>query len=228
MSKTKFLAITIIFVILVVPVMGRKTFGAEPVVVLKAGHAVDPSHPYHRGLVEFARLIENRTNGKYRIDLYPSAQLGNERDMIEGLQLGTLDLVVTSTGPVSNFVPRMGVVDLPYLFKNRQHAYTVLDGPIGESLLEGFKGNGIVGLAFWENGFRCLTNSRRPIKTPEDVKGLKIRTMENIATFKCLGASPTPMAWSEVFTSLQQGVLDGQENPISIIYHQRIYEVQKS
>jgi TRAP-type C4-dicarboxylate transport system, periplasmic component len=149
-------------------------------VVLKAGHAVDPSHPYHRGLVEFAKLIENRTNGKYRIDLYPSAQLGNERDMIEELQLGTLDLVVTSTGPVSNFVPRMGVVDLSYLFKNRQHAYTVLDGPIGESLLEVFKGNGIVGLAFWENGFRCLTNSRRPIKTPEDVKGLKIRTMENI------------------------------------------------
>jgi len=199
-------------------------------VVLKAGHAVDSSHPYHLGLVEFARLIETRTNGKYKIDIYPSAQLGNERDMIEGLQLGTLDFVVTSTGPISNFLPKMGIVDLPYLFRSRQHAYTVLDGPIGKSLLDGFKGKKIVGMAFWENGFRCITNSKRPIETPQDLKNLKIRTMENpvhIATFKCLGASPTPMAWSEVFTSLQQGVLDGQENPISIIYHQRIYEVQK-
>ncbi|MDK2924255.1 MAG: hypothetical protein PWQ41_29 [Bacillota bacterium] len=199
-------------------------------ITLKAGHAVAETHPYHLGLVKFAEIVGQKTNGQIKIDIYANGQLGNERDMIEGLQIGTIDLVVTSTGPVSNFVPEMGVVDLPFLFRDREHAYKVLDGQIGQDLLKKFDAKNIVGLAFWENGFRHLTNSKRPVNTPEDVKGLKIRTMENPVhqeTFRVLGADPTPMAWSEVFTALQQKTIDGQENPIPIIYNQKIYEAQK-
>jgi len=202
----------------------------EKPVSLKLGHAVAPEHPYHLGAVKFAELVAQKTGNKVKIDVYPSTQLGNERDMVEGLQLGTIDLVVTSTGPLGGFVPRMFVVDLPFLFRDREHAYKVLDGPIGRDLFEAFSPKGIKGLAFWENGFRQITNNVRPIEKPEDLKGIKIRTMENkvhLASFRAFGASPTPMAWSEVYTALQQKTIDAQENPIAIIYHQKIYEVQK-
>jgi tripartite ATP-independent transporter DctP family solute receptor len=202
----------------------------EKQVVLKLGHAVAPEHPYHLGAVRYSELVAQRTKSKVKIDVYPSAQLGNERDMVEGLQLGTIDLVVTSTGPLGGFVPRMFIVDLPFLFRDREHAYKVLDGPIGRELLDAFAAKGIKGLAFWENGFRQITNNARPIEKPQDLKGIKIRTMENkvhLASFKAFGASPTPMAWSEVYTALQQKTIDAQENPIAIIYFQKIYEVQK-
>ncbi len=197
---------------------------------LKLGHAVAPDHPYHLGAVRFAELVGQRTKNKIKVDVFPSTQLGNERDMVEGLQLGTIDLVVTSTGPLGGFVPKMFVVDLPFLFRDREHAYKVLDGSIGKELLAAFSAKGIKGLAFWENGFRQITNNVRPIEKPEDLKGIKIRTMENkvhLASFRDFGASPTPMAWSEVYTALQQKTIDGQENPIAIIYHQKIAEVQK-
>jgi len=202
----------------------------EKQVVLKLGHAVAPEHPYHLGAVRYADLVAQRTKSKVKIDVYPSTQLGNERDMVEGLQLGTIDLVVTSTGPLGGFDPRMFVVDLPFLFRDREHAYKVLDGPIGRELLDAFSAKGIKGLAFWENGFRQITNSVRPIEKPEDLKGIKIRTMENkvhLSAFRAFGASPTPMAWSEVYTALQQKTIDAQENPIAIIYFQKISEVQK-
>jgi tripartite ATP-independent transporter DctP family solute receptor len=202
----------------------------EKQVVLKLGHAVAPEHPYHLGAVRYSELVAQRTKNKVKIDVYPSTQLGNERDMVEGLQLGTIDLVVTSTGPLGGFVPRMFVVDLPFLFRDRAHAYKVLDGPIGRELLDAFSAKGIRGLAFWENGFRQITNSVRPIEKPEDLKGIKIRTMENkvhLSAFRAFGASPTPMAWSEVYTALQQKTIDAQENPIAILYFQKIYEVQR-
>lgn len=200
-------------------------------IILKAGHSVAPTHPYHMGLEKFAQLIEERTDGKVKIEIFHSSQLGNERDMIEGLQMGTIDMAVSSTGPLGGFEPKMLVVDLPFLFRDREHAYKVLDGEVGKDLLSSLSSKGIAGLAFWENGFRHITNSKKPINSPEDLKGLKIRTMENqvhMDSFKELGADPTPMAWSEVFTALQQGVIDGQENPIPIIYTQKVYEVQKN
>lgn len=202
----------------------------EKQVVLKLGHAVAPEHPYHLGAMRYSEWIAQRTKNKVKIDVYPSTQLGNERDMVEGLQLGTIDLVVTSTGPLGGFVPRIFVVDLPFLFRDREHAYKALDGPIGRELLDAFSAKGIKGLAFWENGFRQMTNNVRPIEKPEDLKGIKIRTMENkvhLSAFRAFGASPTPMAWSEVYTALQQKTIDAQENPIAIIYFQKIYEVQK-
>lgn len=199
-------------------------------ILLKAGHSVPPTHPYHLGLEKFAELIDERTDGKVTIEVFHSGQLGNERDMIEGLQMNTMDMVVSSTGPMGGFEPKMLVVDLPFLFRDRQHAYNVLDGEVGKELLSSLTDKNLVGLAFWENGFRQLTNSKKPIETAEDIEGLKIRTMENevhMDAFNELGADPTPMAWSEVFTALQQGVIDGQENPIAIIYSTKIYETQE-
>ncbi len=220
--------ITIIFIILTTWVPSGEC--QEKPVNLKLGHAVAPEHPYHLGAVKFSELVAQRTKNRVKIDVYPSTQLGNERDMVEGLQLGTIDLVVTSTGPLGGFVPNMFVVDLPFLFRDREHAYKVLDGRIGRDLLDAFSSKGIKGLAFWENGFRQITNNVRPIEKPQDLRGIKIRTMENkihLASFRAFGASPTPMAWSEVYTALQQKTIDAQENPIAIIYHQKIYEVQK-
>ncbi|HZK18774.1 MAG TPA: TRAP transporter substrate-binding protein, partial [Clostridia bacterium] len=193
------------------------------------GHAVAESHPYHLGLEKFKELVEERTNGQIEIDLYANATLGSERDMIEGLQLGTIDFVVTSTGPVGNFIPEMNVVDLPFLFSSTEHAHKVLDGEVGQDLLKKFDDIEIVGLAFWENGFRHLTNSKHPVNVVEDIRGLKIRTMENAVhqdTFRHLGADPTPMAWGEVYSALQQKTIHGQENPIPIIYNMNIHEVQ--
>ena len=229
MRRTRIIAILIV---LFVPNITWVDLGIsqEKQVVLKLGHAVAPEHPYHLGAVRYSDLVAQRTKSKVKIDVYPSTQLGNERDMVEGLQLGTIDLVVTSTGPLGGFVPRMFVVDLPFLFRDREHAYKVLDGPIGRELLDAFSAKGITGLAFWENGFRQITNSVRPIEKPEDLKGIKIRTMENkvhLSAFRAFGASPTPMAWSEVYTALQQKTIDAQENPIAIIYFQKIYEVQR-
>jgi len=130
----------------------------EKPVNLKLGHAVAPEHPYHLGAVKFAELVAQRTGNKVKIDVYPSTQLGNERDMVEGLQLGTIDLVVTSTGPLGGFVPKMFVVDLPFLFRDREHAYKVLDGPIGKEIFEAFSAKGIKGLAYirWIDLFSVL------------------------------------------------------------------------
>ena len=229
MKRTFVIAILIALFTLSSVLMDSASSQDKPI-VLKLGHAVAPEHPYHLGAIKYSELIAQRTNNKVKIDVYPSTQLGNERDMVEGLQLGTIDLVVTSTGPLGGFVPKMFVVDLPFLFRDREHAYKVLDGPIGRDLFDAFAAKGIKGLAFWENGFRQITNNVRPIEKPEDLKGIKIRTMENkvhLASFRAFGASPTPMAWSEVYTALQQKTIDAQENPIAIIYHQKIAEVQK-
>jgi len=143
--------------------------------------------------------------------------------------MGTLDIAVSSTGPLGNFVEDFLILDLPYLFSNYEHAHAVLDGEVGEGLKAQLTDLGIVGGAFWENGFRQMTNSKLAINSPADCAGLKLRCMENqahIAAFSALGMDPTPMAWSEVFTALQQGVIDGQENPIAVIYSNAVYEAQ--
>jgi tripartite ATP-independent transporter DctP family solute receptor len=197
---------------------------------LVEAHTTTSDHPYTLGMVRYADLIKERTRGRVTIQIHHSRELGDEREVVEGLQLGTIQLTVTSTGPLGGFVPEMNVVDLPFLFRDPQHAYKVLDGEIGRSLLNKFEAVGIKGLAFWENGFRHITTSKKPVREPGDLKGLKIRVMENKvhqAAFRQLGADATPMAWGEVFTSLQQGLLDAEENPIPIIYTFKLNEVQK-
>ena len=177
----------------------------------------------------FAETIAERSDGAFEIALRPAGALGGERDVIEGLQIGTVELTISSTGPIGNFVPEVYALDFPFLFDDYASAHAVLDGEIGQELLASFQPHGIVGLAWAENGFRHITNSVRPIREPADLAGLKLRTMENevhIAAFRAAGAAPTPMSWTEVLTSLQQGTIDGQENPIPIVTANNMWEIQ--
>lgn len=203
--------------------------GDGETIVLRASSSTAPDHPYNLGLEHFAELVSERTNGAVEIDIFPNSALGDERANIEDLQMGTLDIAVSSTGPLGNFVSDFLILDLPFLFKNYDHAHAVLDGEIGQNLLAKLDDIGVVGGAFWENGFREMTNSKHPINTVEDCAGLKLRCQENqvqMDAFSALGMDPTPMAWSEVFTALQQGTVDGQENPIAVIYSNKVYEAQ--
>ncbi len=198
---------------------------------LKMNIAIAQNSHYGVAIDAFAREVETRTGGRYRIQTFYSGALGAERESVEGVQLGTLDLTLTSTGPLPNFVPDIAILDIPFLFRDYAHARAVLDGPIGQEMLQKFPPKGMVGLAWAENGFRQMTNNKRPINTPDDVKGLKMRTMENpihIEAYRQLGIQPTPMAFTEVFTALQQGTVDGQENPLSVITSAKLDQVQKN
>jgi TRAP-type transport system periplasmic protein len=186
----------------------------------------------HQGIAidTFAAEVEKRTQGRYIIKTFYASSLGAERESIEAVQLGTHELTFTSSGPVPNFVPDVSILDIPFLFTGKPHARAVLDGPIGQEYLTKFDAKGLKALAWGENGIRHMTNSKRAVNTPEDLKGLKMRTMENpvhIAAYKGFGIIPTPMAFSEVFTALQQNTVDGQENPISVITSNKFDQVQK-
>ncbi|MBS3976161.1 MAG: TRAP transporter substrate-binding protein [Syntrophomonadaceae bacterium] len=197
---------------------------------IRVAHTTSPESHYHQGLLKFDELLRAKSNGRVELQIFHSAQLGSERDAIEGVSLGTLEMTLVSSAPLSGFSDKFLAFDLPFIIQDRQKAYTVFDGPIGKEILASLEPKGILGLGIWENGFRMLTNNKRPIMNPEDVKGLKIRLMENpvhVATFKHLGAHPVPMPFGEVFTALQQGTIDGQENPLVIINTSKFYEVQK-
>jgi len=198
--------------------------------VIRLAHVVNERDGFHIAALKFKELVEARTKGQLAIEIYPNASLGDERTLLEGMQLGTIDMGVITNGPVANFLPRMAAFEMPFLFASAQEAYYVLDGPVGKKLLAELETVNLKGLAYAERGFRNLTNSKRPVATPDDIKGLKIRVMENpvyIATFKALGVNAVPMAWTECLTALQQGVVDGQENPINVIYAYKLYETQK-
>lgn len=185
---------------------------------------------FHKGIQKFIEIVEEKTDGAVKFDVYPNGELGGEREMIEATQLGTLDMTVVSTGPLGNFAKKSLALDFPFLFKDREHAYKVLDGEIGAEIDKQIEENGLYNLAWWETGFRHLSNSNHAVKEPADLKGLKIRTMENpvhLDAFKEFGASPTPMSFTELYTGLEQGVVDGQENPMTVIVPNKLYEVQK-
>ena len=206
------------------------SFASHAQTELKIGwtNAID-SH-YGVGVTTFGNEVAKRTNGRYKLTYFPMGALGGEREMLEAVQLGTQDMVITSTGPTGNFVSETRIVDIPFLFRDYAHARKVLDGAIGQEILTKFPAKGLVAISWMENGFRHVTNSKHPIKTPEDLAGLKIRTMENkvhMEAFKVLGALPTPMNMNEVFTALQTGTVDGQENPIPVILSNKLYTVQK-
>jgi tripartite ATP-independent transporter DctP family solute receptor len=194
--------------------------------------SIATSKDSHQGVAidTFAAEVEKRTNGRYKVQTFYNGSLGGEREYIEAVQLGTQELAFSSSGPVPNFVPETKILDVPFLFRDKDHARKVLDGEIGQDLLKKFDSKGFKALAWGENGVRHMTNSKRPIVVPDDVKGLKMRTMENpvhIAAYKGLGIVTTPMAFPEVFTALQQGTVDGQENPLSVIMAAKFDQVQK-
>jgi tripartite ATP-independent transporter DctP family solute receptor len=198
--------------------------------VLKIGYTPAANSHYGVGTQVLCDEIEKGTQGRYKCQIFPNGALGGEREMIEAVQLGTLDMVNTSTGPVGNFVPEVKIVDIPFLFRDYDHSRRYLDGASGQELLTKFPAKGLVALAWTENGFRHMTNSKRAIVKPEDAAGLKMRTMENkvhMDGYKAFGIQPTPMAFPEVFGALQQGTVDGQENPIPVILASKFSQVQK-
>ncbi|MFB5662298.1 TRAP transporter substrate-binding protein [Alteribacillus sp. HJP-4] len=196
---------------------------------IRAGIGLNNEHPQYMGLERFKEIVEEESGGSLEVELYHSGQLGDDRSMMESLQLGSQEVTVPSTAPIANFVPEYTVFDFPFLFPTEEVADEVLDGEVGTKFLDMLEDQQMVGLAYWENGFRDLSNSDREVATAEDMKGLSIRTMENdlhIDAFRELGANPTPMAFTELFTALQQGTVDGQENPMSTIYLEGFAEVQ--
>jgi tripartite ATP-independent transporter DctP family solute receptor len=200
---------------------------------LRWGMANPAGAPLDLGAKRFSQLFQEATNGAIIIDTYPQAQLGNERDLIEGVSLGSIDFCHVS-GALTNFSSAYLTFDLPYMVKNTpeglKKAYAVLDGPIGQEVLDSLLSKDIKGLAFWYAGFRNMLNSRKDVRTPADIKGLKIRTMENelhLAFYNSVGAVPVAIASSEAFTALQQGVIDGMDNNINSFYTQKAYEAAK-
>ena len=197
---------------------------------VKIGYALAEDSHYGVAAKAFEKSVTDQLGDAFTFKDFPSSGLGGEREVVEGVQLGTVDMTIVSTGTLSNFVPEVGVFDVPFLFSSLDHARRVLDGEIGQEMLARFDEAGLHALAWGEQGFRHITNNRGPITPPADAKGLKIRTMENpvhIKAFEALGAAPTPMAWPEVIGALQQGAIDGQENPLSVIVSAKLNEVQK-
>jgi tripartite ATP-independent transporter DctP family solute receptor len=203
---------------------------AEEPIKLKLGHVAPTDEPYHQAAEKFAELVNKNTGGAVQIQIFPNSLLGGQRELLEGLQLGSVDITLTTAAVLASFLPKAQVIELPFMFRDREHVYKVVDGPLAKEIYDGDEKKKMKVIDTWENGFRNITNNVRPIEKPDDMKGIKIRVMENkmyIEMFKALGANPTPMARGELFTGLQTKVVDGQENPLGQIYTSRFYEVQK-
>ncbi len=202
---------------------------AAPRRSFRLAHVITAGTPIDLGARRFAELVKQRTNGEVEITVFPAAQLGGERAIIEGVQLGAIEMSFTTTGAMGTVAPEFQVLDLPYLFPSYEAAYTYLDGPPGRKLLALLDRKGIHGVAFLENGWRSFTSSRRPLRRPEDLAGQRIRVMESpmyVGLVRALGAHATPMAYSELPDALARKIIDGQENPAVNIYSARLYESQ--
>lgn len=196
--------------------------------VLKAGHSTNIDEPYHLGLLEMARIVKEKSNGRVEIQIFPTMQLGSEKSMIEGLLLGTVDIVVTANGAVTNFVPAMGILDLPFLFRSREHLYSVMDGEVGDELRETLEERGFHLLGFYEAGVRHIMTTTKPVNSIDDLAGLKIRTMPvpaHIASFNAFGASAVAVDYGELYGGLQTGLVDGAEAANTNYHNKKFYEV---
>jgi tripartite ATP-independent transporter DctP family solute receptor len=200
------------------------------VTVIKLAHVLDVSHPVHKGMVYMAQKVQEYSQGKMRVDIYPSGQLGAERELIELLQIGSLAMTKVSTAPLESFVPEMKIFGIPYIFRNDEHRWKILNGPIGKQLLVAGEPFFLRGMCYFDAGSRSFYTKDKPIHVPDDLKGLKIRVMKSITSVKMvesLGGSPTPIPWGELYTALQQGVVDGAENNPPSFFFSRHYEVCK-
>lgn len=197
---------------------------------IRLGHGLDVSHSVHKAMVKMGEDLAQLSDGKLKLEIYPSQQLGTERQCLELLQIGSLDMTKVSVGVLENFAPKMKVLGLPFLFRDREHSFTVLDGPIGQQLLIEGEQYWLKGLGYYDAGSRSFYTKDKPVNTPEDLAGQKIRVMESITAMDMvsdLGGSPTPISWGELYTALQQGVVDGAENNPPSFYLSRHYEVAK-
>jgi TRAP-type transport system periplasmic protein len=202
----------------------------EPLTI-RFAHAGSDTHPYAVGIREWQPLLEQASGGAITLQVFGDAQLGGEREAAEGVRLGTIDMTsVAADGALPSWVPELQALGLPYVIRDRPHAYAILDGPIGQEWEQKLLDQGFVVLTWWELGFRNMTTRNTPINGPEDVRGLKIRVQESpvwLAFINSLGAIPTPIAFNDLYTALQQGVVDGQENPIVTIMAMKFFEVQR-
>ena len=204
---------------------------AQSTVTIKFAHNgnTNPEDPQNVGVAAFKEMVEERSDGSLQVQIYPAGQLGDARSIVESMQLGLIEMADVENGPMGRFVPEAMVWDLPFIFRDIEHAHKVLDGEIGQAIQEKYLGVGIRHLAYNDGGFRYFTNDQRPIHSLDDMNGLLIRVMESavmVDTVNAFGASAVPMSFGELYTALQQGVVDGQENPMNLIYSQRFYEVQ--
>ncbi len=197
---------------------------------IKFGHSGSLEHQYHIGAEHFKKLVEEKSGGELKVTIFPQGQLGGERDLAEGVRMGTIEIGSASPGNMSGFVPELELFGVPFLFQTKKQVYTALDGEVGEYFNKLLLDKGFVNFAYWEVGFRNMSNNIRPVKAPADMQGLKIRVQESkikVELIKSLGAIPTPIPFGELYSALQQKVVDGQENPIATIYSMKFYEVQK-
>jgi tripartite ATP-independent transporter DctP family solute receptor len=187
-------------------------------------------HPIVTGMEKFAELVAAKSGGKMKVNLFPGGVLGNDQANVSAVQGGTLEMVSLNSGILASQAKEFGVYDFPFMFANAKEADAVVDGPFGKMMHDKLEAKGIIGLAYWELGFRNITNSRRPINKVEDIAGLKLRVIPNainVDWVKALGANPTPLAFPEVYAALDQKAIDGQENPVAVINANKFYEVQK-
>src|SRR5699024_6580180 len=202
---------------------------SEETFTFSLGHVANSDHPWNLGAMEFAEMVNEKSDGRITVEIHDGGTLGGELEMIEQLQLGDLDMAIIAGGSHSKIVPEMTVEELPFIFRDNEEAYEKMDGELGQTLLALLEEQGIVGLSYWEDGFFQVTNNDKPIESPDDMTGLKIRVPENeirLDIFKALNANPIPMSFTELFTALQQGVVDGQTNPLSVIEASKFDEVQ--
>jgi tripartite ATP-independent transporter DctP family solute receptor len=229
MKKSTLLFAGLFGLVAALPV-GHSVAQAQKVFQVKMGHTGSPDHHFQKISERFAKLVAERTDNNVRITIYPSDSLGKQVELVTGTFLGTTDMVLTSDAVLSNTVPEVGMINLPFLFRDDAHVRKMLDGEVGDALSKKVEQQGAVVIGWWENGFRHITNNKRPITKPADLKGLKLRVPEGpifVDTFRTLGANATPIAFTELYSALQLGVVDGQENPPAHILTQKFYEVQK-
>lgn len=202
----------------------------QPYKTIKLGHGLDVSHPVHKAMLLMGEELGKNSEGKLKLEIYPNQQLGSERQCLELLQIGSLDMTKVSAAVMENFSPNMKVLGLPFLFKNRAHSFNVLDGDVGKGLLNGATKHWLKGLGYYDAGSRSFYTKEAPILEPENLEGLKIRVMESVTAMSMvnnLGGSPTPISYGELYTALQQGVVDGAENNPPSFFLSRHYEVCK-
>ena len=204
-------------------------FTAQAAITMKLGVVTKPGSAQNIVAEKFKELIELKSQGELQVKIFHSASIGNETEILQQIQLGTIQLGIITSGPFDSFDPIVRVIDYPFLFKDNQQADEILDGPLGGEILKSLESSGFKGLCFSENGFRNLTNSRHAVTGPSDIEGLKIRVMSSAlhkSIWQALGANPTPMPWP-IYTELEQGVIDGQENPLWVLEVYKFYEIQK-
>ncbi|WP_394233304.1 DctP family TRAP transporter solute-binding subunit [Niallia oryzisoli] len=236
MRKRKFMLVLILGIAMVLAACGQsssnkgKDADEKDTYLIIAGHAAAKEHFGQKSFEKFKELVEKNSNGRIKVEVHPNGELGGEREMVEKLLLGEITMMAPASAPLDAVTKSMAVWDLPYLFNDSETAHRVLDGEVGQEVLDSMADKGLVGLAYWENGFRHLTNNIRPIANVSDLAGINMRTLENpmqIKAWDLAGANATPIAFTELYSALESHTVDAQETPLSLMYSMKFYEVQK-